>query len=166
MDIREFFESGYHNEALDVMIPAQREEGYKETNGETVERLEKHLQENAYAITVTFRDVLLSTYKDTYLKAALQKVLAHTRGLKHYTLVSDYSAVGRLHFHGTIQVKDIHTVENLRKKCYKQFGITKLKLINNVVKWTHYCLEQYSDEGKNKVKVSLNRLLWIDSRHY
>jgi len=167
MDITKFFDgtydsSGIITDPLDVMIP----EGRRESKIEAISKAERHLQEGTVAVTITFRDVELNMYKETFLCDMVRRVFKTTRGVYRYCMVNDYSQLGRFHLHGSISVKCASVIETLRKKFYKQFGKSKVKLIDNSPKWASYCLEQFTIKGKNNVKVSPLRFISIDSQEY
>jgi len=121
------------------------------------------ISNSGMAITITFRDVLLSTYKSQFIIQQLYKVFEGTRGINSYCLVSDYSKVGRLHMHGSLVAKDVHVLETLRKKLYRKFGICRVKPITDAPKWAAYCFEQYTDEGKEGVKIDPEEYLYVIS---
>lgn len=113
-----------------------------------------------HALTITFKDSILFQYKETYLIAEVNKIFKKTKGIKRYCFINDYSNTGRFHLHGVIKVDDLSWILKLRRKLNK-FGITKVKLIDNLPKWNKYCIEQYTPQGKHNVIVSLKKLMII-----
>lgn len=109
---------------------------------------------SGHAMTITFIDRLLFKYKVEFLVRELERIHKKTKGVLKYMYVSDISKNGRLHFHGTVEFQDVKYIVNLRRKLSK-FGITKCKVIDDVPGWCHYCVKQYTEKGKEGVKLKL-----------
>lgn len=122
---------------LDAITPGGRN-GYLE---EKVKELEI-LGHNGRAITITFKDSVLHTYKDRFLWNAAQDICKRTKGINRYILVPEYSETGRFHLHGVVEAISLVAYGTLQRKLSKQFGITKIKVIDNTVRWAEYCTKQ------------------------
>lgn len=106
----------------------------------------------SHAITVTFMDSQLLKYSTTWLCNEVDKVFKKTRAVDRYILVSDVSAAGRFHLHGSIYISNIKAITTLRRKLVI-YGISKIKLLDNAVKWADYCTLQYLPDGKKGVRL-------------
>ncbi len=65
---------------------------------------------------------------------------------KHYIFFTEFDDVGRIHYHGTIQIDD--QIKYYRTKPYidRSFGFVKHKRLKtplDLLKWTFYCRKQY-----------------------
>lgn len=167
-DIRRFFDETY-KERVDTfgrkseLLVGFAQVERPESDQAKISEILKTMADCPIAITITFRDVDLMKYKESYLICQAGRLIRKTRGVERYCIVSDYSAVGRFHLHGAIRVKNCHVTEILRKKITKAFGFCKMKLIDNVEKWSNYCIEQYLDDGKRGVKISVKLLQYAKS---
>lgn len=114
------------------------------------------------ALTVTFTDSNLFKYKEQYLVQQVKQCIKRTRGIVRYCLIKDVSRTGRFHLHGSIQTSNVNAIANLRRKL-SQFGITKAKVIDNVDRWTEYCTLQYTEQGKDGVKLKKEDFVGVTS---
>lgn len=112
------------------------------------------------AITITFDDYTLMKYTEKYLMVDIENIMKKTRCVLKYTLVADWSKVGRFHLHGVIIFTDITKIQGLRRKLAKH-GRTKVVVITDSVGWSEYCMKQYSDEGKKGVIIPEEKLKYI-----
>lgn len=78
-------------------------------------------------------------------------------------LISDESINGRFHFHGVIEFDNIQAVETLRRKLTKTYGKTKVKAIDDTVKWANYCTAQYTEDGKKGVHLKMKKAIVISN---
>lgn len=138
---------GQNNKVLDVIMAPKRI-----ALCDCINTFDK-LGVNGMAVTITFTDRLLFTYTEDCLCQQVKKVIGHTRYIGEYMLIKDVSNTGRFHLHGVIQFKKLTAVMNLRRKLNKEFGVNKVKKIDNVSKWSHYCTDQYTEEGKHDVII-------------
>lgn len=125
-----------------------------------LKQISRVLNECSVAITITIRDNMLMKYKERYMIGLMGYIAERTRGVERYCFVNDYSETGRFHVHGGLSVKNVHVTEILRKKFVKTFGFVKVKIIDNVPKWAEYCVQQYSDDGKNGVVIDTDLILY------
>lgn len=155
----------HNNNTLDVIMPGNppisQEKDVTSLLTELEDKLEFLGSAGGFALTITFKDYILSKFKRDALIGFIREMLSRKKDIQGAILISDYSDTGRFHLHGVVRVKNLHTIENIRKQCYRDFGITKAKIIDNSVKWAEYCTQQYTDDGKDGVKISTNKLKYI-----
>jgi len=139
MTEEEFQEVGHKNNSLDVIMA---ENG----TGGRAQKLENYIQDiSDFAITITFTDANIRMYKNYYLRTMVLAQIQKTRNIIKYCFIPEISKVGRFHYHGSIKVTKRTAVENLRKKL-SQFGICKVKLVDNAPKWAHYVMKSYDHD--------------------
>lgn len=153
-----FGDKTVHNgKTLDVIVDRKRSVGDYDT---VKSKLERVGCKGCHALTVTFTDQCLLKYREEYLEKELNKILLGVRALSQFILVRDYSSSGRMHYHGIIDITNIKSITNLRRRL-KVFGITKVKLIDDNPKWVLYCIGQYTRQGKNGVVLSGEDISYI-----
>lgn len=115
------------------------------------------------AVTISFRDEVLFKYNEHYMVNMVDKILKGTKNVLRYCMVVDYSKVGRFHMHGVILLHDILKSQYVKNKITKECGNVKFKNIDNAVKWSDYCVELYTKEGKKGMIVKPKHLKYITS---
>lgn len=146
---------GQNNNSLDVIM-APKPIGWVHTEATRL------CDGGAHAVTVTFTDDYLFKYTQRYLITEVSKSIKATRGVISYILCNDISKTGRFHLHGVIKFKSLNVITNLRRKL-SVYGISKVKQIDNVPKWTDYMIQQFLPEGKNGIKCQEKEMLYISS---
>lgn len=145
-------------QSLDVIMGADLVEGY---GAKTLQVIRDKIGKLPHAITVTFTDDQLYRNTERYLCDEVNKVFKSVRHVQQYILISDISCTGRFHLHGAMSIYNIHAITTLRRKL-SRFGITKVKLIDNTVKWSNYCVEQYTEQGKKNIKIPIKAIKIIE----
>lgn len=126
---------GDNNKLLDVIMPEKTA---------TAERIERLCARGGKAITVTFTDKWIFTYKDQALYNFVTQVFKKTRHISEFILVKEYSDTGRFHIHGAFYTDNIKAITNLRRKL-SVYGISRVKCVDDSIKWSQYCVK---DMGK------------------
>lgn len=134
---------------------------YDDQIGMTKMYLRRLSERWSFALTITFRDDIRFKYKELYLANAIKRLIDKTKGVIDYEFVSDWSKTDVFHMHGTIEVNKQSVITNVRRKLHNQFGMTKVKLIDNSERWVDYVLSQYSDTGKKGVKIDIKDIIVI-----
>lgn len=125
---------GHNDKLLDVIMPGNRE-------GVIQKVIQDVGAKGGRAFTVTFTDHFLNKYKESYLEFKVNKITARTKGVLEYCFASEYSDAGRFHLHGVVLCTDLPSLSNVRRKLAR-FGIVKVKVIDDSVKWSIYCTKQ------------------------
>lgn len=155
------YNAGHNNKTLDVIMAGQIDG--TENVDKLQDKIEKYASEGGRAYTITFTDILLNKYKDRYLMLQVEKMIKRTKNVLKYVFIKDLSATGRFHLHGVILAKRIEVYEIVRKKMSKNFGICKVKFVDNTQKWADYCGQQYTKEGKKDIVLKEDDLMYIKS---
>lgn len=104
------------------------------------------------AYTITFTDMNLCKYKESYLYCTVMSICQKTRGVTDFAFVPEYSEAGRYHLHGAILCKELKQYGTVANKLRRAFGIVKVKDIHDTVGWYMYCRKQYADPEKEEQK--------------
>lgn len=147
---------GHKNNSLDVIMAEKPHKSIEWIRREALRVCEG----GSHAVTITFTDDYLFKYKERYLMNEIEDLLKKTRGLTSYVFVNDRSSSGRFHLHGVVKFKDLKVITNLRRKL-SQYGITKVKQIDNDEKWCGYMIEQYTVAGKHNIKCDVKDIMYI-----
>jgi len=123
--------AGQNNNSLDVIMPG-------EPKKRLYDEIERIGSKGGLAFTITFTDQILFKFREKYIESEVNKIIKKTKGVIDHCFISEYSATGRFHMHGTILFKEVKNSTNLRRKLSK-FGITKVKAIDNSPGWAAYC---------------------------
>lgn len=129
---------GANSNSLDAITPPWPMSQYEYATGK-IEKIGAH---GGLAYTITFTDRNLNMYRQNYLIEMVYKKCGSTRGCEEYYFAPEYSGTGRFHLHGAVYCPKMNSHSNLQRKLRKEFGIIKVKQIDNSIKWAEYCTKE------------------------
>lgn len=81
-------------------------------------------------VTITFTDKWLIPYNTKYIQLKVKDFLDRWSKVSNYLMVQDYSQVGRLHYHGILEMKQQDKFDRLIINLRKTFGRVECKQIS------------------------------------
>jgi len=104
------------------------------------------IDKKGLSITITFRESLLLKYKKRYIRVMIEEIMKHTKGIREYMLIPDYSSSGRFHYHGVILFNEVKNVMTLKRKLSREIGRTDISQIRRGLSYGPYCFKLYNVE--------------------
>lgn len=120
------------------------------------EQFEQAASTGGLAYTITYSDTNLARYRETYLIQYTLEIIRKTKGYKLCSMIPEYSKTGRIHMHGVIKMGTMANHSTLQRKLRREFGMIKVKPIDNTVKWRDYC---FKDKQSNSLKDCIMDLI-------
>jgi len=112
-------------------------------------------------VTITFTDKWIIPYKNEYIQVKLNEFLHRWCKVADYIMIQDYSHVGRLHYHGILEMKQIDKFERLIINMRKTFGRVECKQISFWESYLKYMIKIYDPTSEHFTKA----IEWTKQRY-
>lgn len=113
-------------------------------------------------VTITFTDKWIIPYKIEYIQMKLHEFLHRWQNVADYIMIQDYSHVGRIHYHGILEMKQIDKFERLIINLRKTFGRVECKQITYWESYLKYMTGVYEpshDKFMTAIEWNKNRYI-------
>lgn len=113
-------------------------------------------------VTITFTDKWIIPYRIEFIQIKLNEFLHRWSNTADYIMIQDYSHVGRVHYHGILEMKQIDKFERLILNLKKTFGRVECKQISfweSYLKYMTGIYEPTHDKFMNAIQWNKQRYI-------
>jgi len=123
----------------------------------------KDIYDDAQELSMTFKETILNTFNQSYIKNSINKILKKYENRLLITLFCDYAPIGgRFHLHGVIKPFNdgIKYMDKFKREITRIFGKTDIKPIHSRKSYIAYMLKVYMIQ----VKLTRQEIITNDYR--
>jgi len=116
-------------------------------------------------VTLTFTDKWIIPYNTNYIQLKVKDFFDRWSKVANYIMVQDYSTIGRVHYHGILEINQLDKFERLIVNLRKTFGRVECKQISFWESYIKYIMGVYDPlHEKFHSAIVFNRQRYITNK--